>query len=197
MVLAAVEIEDDRAFCGFVSEEQTPGSEMNSDGSKENRLDPASLVLRTPEGLPYIPNLNDIALDPRYTRCLGLVLVRGIDTSNQELQVITPIPIQEIEKVKQCGRAIILVHGKFDPPTWAYTEDLYERSDQETSFEKDVEVIDSDTSEDDSDAEPERVENARDVIETPWVEVLTGNEKRPVGSKVWRVRRDLGRNTGA
>ncbi|KAK4166551.1 hypothetical protein QBC43DRAFT_256997 [Cladorrhinum sp. PSN259] len=30
--------------------------------------------------------------------------------------------------------------------------------------------------------------------EVPWVQVLRGSEKRSVGSKVWRVRRDLGRS---
>ncbi|KAL2117466.1 hypothetical protein VTJ04DRAFT_7126 [Mycothermus thermophilus] len=35
---------------------------------------------------------------------------------------------------------------------------------------------------------------AAQQLEVPWVEVLHGNQKRAVGSKVWRVRRDLGRS---
>ncbi|KAK4031211.1 hypothetical protein C8A01DRAFT_42310, partial [Parachaetomium inaequale] len=30
--------------------------------------------------------------------------------------------------------------------------------------------------------------------EVPWVEMLHGSQRRAAGSKVWRVRRDLGRN---
>ncbi|EAQ83270.1 hypothetical protein CHGG_09674 [Chaetomium globosum CBS 148.51] len=34
----------------------------------------------------------------------------------------------------------------------------------------------------------------RMVGEVPWVEMLHGSQRRAVGSKVWRVRRDLGKN---
>lgn len=196
MVLAAVEIEDPRAFRGMSASksiERAASYEMDTgDASRTTK----PLVSRTPEGLPFIPNPNDVALDPRHARSIGLVLIRGIDKASQKLQIITKIPHHKIEEIRSLGRDIVLVHGKFDAPSWAYTEDLYERSGQEESLEKGVELVDEDTSEDDSDAEPQRVDEARDATAIPWVEVLKGNQKRPVGSRVWRVRRDLGRATG-
>jgi polynucleotide 5'-hydroxyl-kinase GRC3/NOL9 len=38
---------------------------------------------------------------------------------------------------------------------------------------------------------PEGAQGRR--MEVPWVEMLHGSQKRAAGSKVWRVRRDLGR----
>lgn len=195
MVLAAVEIENPMAFnnmghagTGVVADRPTTDAGNSS---------PRPIVSRTPEGLPFIPNTKDIALDPRSSHTIGLVLVRGIDVAAQTLQIITPISQKTIEQAKAANRDIVLVHGKFDTPNWAYTEDLYERSAQDEAPDTDgPEVMDEDTSEDDSEAEPERVDNARDVTAIPWVEVLKGNEKRPVGSRVWRVRRDLGRSAG-
>lgn len=192
MVLAAVEIEDRRAFRDLIDTSSQPGdapytlTDVNGSYS--------------PEGLPMIPNANDIALDPRYSRTIGLVLIRGIDVARKRLQVITPIAQRSIEELKSHSHQLVLVHGKFDAPTWAFTEDLYARAgkqqQQQSQPAKDVEVTDEDTSEDDSDVEPENAKGVGDVATVPWVEMLKGNQKRPVGSRVWRVRRDLGRNTG-
>lgn len=168
MVLAAVEIEDQRAYRGLLL-----------DGQQQPRVE------RTPEGIPFMPNHEDVTLSPEYSRILGLVLIRGIDVVNQQLQLLTPMPMDRIRSAKRQSRDIVLVHGKFDAPNWAYTEDLYVKSS---------EIQQDDTSEDDSDMEPENMKEASDMSAVPWVEVLKGNEKRPVGSKVWRVRRDLGRN---
>ncbi|UNI17872.1 Polynucleotide 5'-hydroxyl-kinase grc3, variant 2 [Purpureocillium takamizusanense] len=144
----------------------------------------------TPEGIPFIPNPNDVALDPRHSRTIGLVLVRGVDAGRKTMQVLTPMPLQSIARARAHGHDIVLVHGKFDAPTWAYTEHLHERDLGEAIAE--LEVTDEDTSEDSS----EETDLSVDVEEAvPWVEVLKGNQKRPVGSRVWRVRRDLGRAT--
>lgn len=176
-VLAAVEIEDYKAYRGLCD----PGS--TSPG-----------VSRTPEGIPFIQNPDDSTLDPRYSQTIGLVLVRGIDVDKQSFQLITPIPLQRVQNIRKAWRHIVLVNGKFDTPNWAYTEDLYQRSADEEVGTRALEVEQQDTSDDDSDMEPENVEEASDMTAVPWVEVLKGHEKRPVGSKVWRVRRDLGRN---
>ncbi len=193
MVLAAVEIEDSRAFRDLID------TSSPSDDAPYTLADIKGNY--SPEGLPMIPNANDIALDPRYSRTIGLVLIRGIDVARKKLQVITPITQSNIEELRTQGHQLVLVHGKFDAPTWVYTEDLYARAgkqqqQQQSQATKDVEVTDEDTSEDDSEVEPENVKGVGDVAAVPWVEVLKGNQKRPVGSRVWRVRRDLGRNTG-
>ncbi|KAM0209669.1 hypothetical protein ACHAQD_011089 [Fusarium lateritium] len=195
LVLAAVEIEDAQAFSGFMSEK--PLTEALSDSTKpsvedEHRI--SHLISTSPEAIPFIPYYNDATLDPRYSRTMGLVLLRGIDTKSKTLQLITPIPLQEFKDVKSQGRNIVLLHGKFDAPSWAYTEDLYERAGTDEGNDAVLEVTDEDTEDDRSDAEPEEVERVSDLTEVPWVEVLKGSQRRPVGSRVWRVRRDLGRN---
>ena len=96
----------------------------------------------------------------------------------------------------------MLVGGRFDGVGWAYTEDLHLRAaksklgDDGAEDGDDQEILDD--VEDDTDAEAsDDVEEGADADQddgrTPWIEVLHGNQKRGVGSKVWRVRRDLGR----
>ncbi|RKL16784.1 Polynucleotide 5'-hydroxyl-kinase GRC3 [Fusarium oxysporum] len=195
LVLAAVEIEDVKAFSGFTQDQVSADT-----SSKLTKLDTASkdealqIVSTSPEGIPFIPNYNDAALDPRYSRTIGLVLLRGIDTKSHTLQLTTPIPAEEFKHIKSQGRDIVLLHGKFDTPSWAYTEDLYERAGADEGNDTILEVTDEDTDDDRSEAEPEDVDRVSDLTEVPWVEVLKGSQRRPVGSRVWRVRRDLGRN---
>jgi polynucleotide 5'-hydroxyl-kinase GRC3/NOL9 len=208
MILAAVDVEDPKAFRNIADTTQSPMDDTDKDGysSIEN------IISQTTEGLPYISNSNDITLDPRFSRTVGLVLIRGIDTATKTLQILTPIPSQSIEQIRSQGRQIVLVHGKFDAPTWAYTEDSYGRSRQEdTNADKPLEITSEDTSEDEDEEnevgdDDEEVATAADTPSDqnagsstallPWVETLRGNQKRPVGSRVWRVRRDLGRNAG-
>lgn len=213
-MLCLVETEDSKAFSRLRSE----GSEaMDVDDGNAPNLD--GLVSRTPDNIPFIPNSDARTLDPLYSQTLGLVLLRGIDAKSGNLQLLTPIPLKRIAAAKEKGRHLVLVHGKLDSPGWAYTEDLYHQSfgsgadprddtvevmDENTVEMMDgdtVEVMDEDTDSDDSDREPEDPRRAgdvsgtpcRDVSGTPWIEVLDDNAKRPVGSRVWRVRRDLGR----
>ncbi|PON30445.1 protein GRC3 [Trichoderma gamsii] len=206
MILAAVDIEDPKAFRNLADTAQSPTDGMDKDCYSAIN----SVISNTAEGLPYISNTNDITLDPRFSQTVGLVLVRGIDVATKTLHILTPIPPQRIEQIRLQGRQIVLVHGKFDAPTWAYTEDSYERTRQEdTNADKPLEITNEDTSEDededdvgDDDGEDATMgdmplgQNAGTSTALPWVEVLRGNQKRPVGSRVWRVRRDLGRNTG-
>ncbi|KAM5365445.1 hypothetical protein ACJZ2D_010980 [Fusarium nematophilum] len=194
LVLAAVEIEDMRAFSGFTQETPAVEALYSRETEVDSKVNRIPLVSTSPEGLPFIPNHNDAALDPRFSRTIGLVLLRGIDTKAKTLQLITPIPLGEFKSIRSRGRHIVLLHGKFDAPSWAYTEDLYERAGTEDGVEDMLQVTDEDTEDDRSDAEPEEPEKVSDLTEVPWVEVLKGSEKRPVGSRVWRVRRDLGRS---
>ncbi|KAI3537018.1 hypothetical protein CABS01_05072 [Colletotrichum abscissum] len=199
-ILCLVETEDVRAFTRLARESidssavTSSADVMDVDGVA---LDLEAIIARTPEGIPYIPNTDAQTLDPRYAQTLGQVLLRGIDTKTGALQILTPIPLQRIEAAKAAGHHLLLVHGKLDSPGWAYSEDLYYQSfngsDVDNSKYDTVEVMDEDTESDKSDEEPENLELAGDISDTPWIEVLQGHEKRPVGSRVWRVRRDLGR----
>ncbi|PTB77497.1 hypothetical protein M440DRAFT_1400415 [Trichoderma longibrachiatum ATCC 18648] len=210
MVLAAVDVEGSKAFRTLVNTAASPDEDEYSAVE--------GMISRTAEGLPYVPNPNDIALDPRFSRTIGLVLIRGIDTTTKTLQILTPIPLQTIEQIRSQGRRIVLVHGKFDAPTWAYTEDLYQRSQQgDAGAGRALGIAgeDANDEEDDDDDDEDEVVVASNEEEAaaeetdapldpsagsstalPWVEVLRGSQKRPVGSRVWRVRRDLGRNFG-
>ncbi|KAF4334411.1 polynucleotide 5 hydroxyl-kinase grc3 [Fusarium beomiforme] len=195
LVLAAIEIEDTKAFCGFTQDQTSDDAAsdlMKVDVGKKGGM--TQFVLTSPEGIPFIPNYHDAALDPRYSRTIGLVLLRGIDTKSKTLQLVTPIPAEEFIRIKARGRDVVLLHGKFDAPSWAYTEELYERAGADEVNDTILEVTDEDTEVDRSEAEPEEVDRVSDLTEVPWVEVLKGSQRRPVGSRVWRVRRDLGRN---
>ncbi|KAF4126054.1 polynucleotide 5'-hydroxyl-kinase GRC3/NOL9 [Geosmithia morbida] len=198
MVLALVEVEDAKAYRNLLLE---PG-----------RPTPVPQVASSPEGIPLLRSPGYAVLDPKHSRAVGLVLIRGIDKARRELHLVTPISLEQVRGIHGRGRDLVLVHGKFDVPKWSYTEDLHYRSDgggvsasasasaattSTTTGEKTADGVEEqieDTSEDDSDMEPENAREANDVAAASWVEVLTGNEKRPVGSKVWRVRRDLGRH---
>ncbi|KAF5704158.1 polynucleotide 5 hydroxyl-kinase GRC3 [Fusarium globosum] len=165
LVLAAVEIEDMKAFSGFIQDQVSADT-----SSKLLKLDATSkdealqIVSTSPEGIPFIPNYNDAALDPRYSRTIGLVLLRGIDTKSHTLQLTTPIPAEEFKHIKSQGRDIVLLHGKFDTPSWAYTEDLYERAGTDEGNDTILEVTDEDTDDDRSEAEPEDVDRIGDAI---------------------------------
>ena len=164
MVLAVVVIESKEAFRGLITAD---------DG-----------VSRTPEGIPFIPNPEDISLDPRLSRSLGLILVRSVDTKNKFLNILTPIQLKDIENTASLKQSLVLVRGKFDTPTWAYTEDLYRNENQVSN--KDGKKQHSDESEGTGKQNPNNPVH-------PWVEVLKPNQGRAKGSKVWRVRRDLGK----
>ncbi|KAM3515809.1 hypothetical protein MY11210_000580 [Beauveria gryllotalpidicola] len=213
MVVAVVEIEDVEAFRniidGYDPESRQPDAAVKISASKAQIEDSIAGKtttkdeLRTvvsPEGLPMISNANDATLDPRYCQAIGLALVRGIDTVSKTLQLISPITESQIQSARSQGHDIILVHGKFDAPTWAYAEDFfYQRGTASLGSQteqRDLDVTYEGTHEDDLDAELEDAEDVKSVPAVPWLEILQGNQKRPVGSGVWRVRRDLGRNTG-
>ncbi|GAB0138062.1 hypothetical protein EsDP_00006309 [Epichloe bromicola] len=191
-VLAIVEIEESKAF------QEIDKTMSTFQGEAEEDVE----ICRTPEGLPFIVNPTDGTLDPRHSHTIGLALIRAVDTKNKSLQVITPLPTATLERIRSQGRNIVLVHGNFDSPHWAYTEDLYERAEQDDAADKDLDLSDGETSDDETEAEA--VDCAAqagrgytsDSSTVPWIETLSGNQKRPVGSRVWRVRRDLGRNNG-
>ena len=157
MLLGLVKVEDARAF---------------------RDLDLQKIVEAGESKIPLINNPAARTLDPKFSRLLGLVLIRGVDTERKELQMLGPAGLGDLVKDAK-GEELVLVAGKFDTPTWAYSEELYRKAWNEGQDED----VDSD--------EEGRGENAD---EYPWVEMLYGSEKRGVGAKVWRVRRDLGRN---
>ncbi|ROV93523.1 hypothetical protein VSDG_06825 [Cytospora chrysosperma] len=177
-VLAVVEVEDRSGAFRLGQGGDDDDVEGTAGAHQAQSLE--GLTRRTPEHIPYVRR--SAPLDPRHSRCLGLALVRGVDTGKKMLALSTPIPPGRLD-----GREIVLVSGKFDSPTWAYTEDHYYRVSQGEG--KDLE---KDADEDDV---PDGVDGGQSKV-IPWTERLHGSQKRAIGSKVWRVRRDLGRNSG-
>ncbi|KAI0116231.1 hypothetical protein F4776DRAFT_315837 [Hypoxylon sp. NC0597] len=201
-ILAVVGVESAKAFrhsseCAELLHDVAADT-MDIDGNEDESASSSfsslaeKIISTTPEGIPFIDTANATTLDPRYSHSLGLVLIRGIDTENGVLQLLTPLSAEAIEDVTSKGGEIVLVSGKFDTPSWAYTEEFYYRAHDEVDDGADL-----DESMDDADDDPnvgnEDFAEAIDATQVPWVEVLHGNQKRGVGAKVWRVRRDLGR----
>lgn len=157
MVLGLVKVEDVKAF---------------------RDLDLQNIVEAGESKIPLINNPAARTLDPKFSRLLGLVLIRGVDADRKELQMLGPAGFGEMVKDAK-GEELVLVAGKFDTPTWAYSEELYRKAWTEGQ---------------DGDADSDEDGEGENEDEYPWVEMLHGSEKRGVGAKVWRVRRDLGRN---
>ncbi|TKA77456.1 hypothetical protein B0A55_04765 [Friedmanniomyces simplex] len=85
-----------------------------------------ALIKRTKDGLPYIPSTSSgvsAPLDPRFSSCVGLALVRAIDTRRKTLQLVTPLCESQIASLMD--QPIALVRGSFDAPEWAYLEGLH------------------------------------------------------------------------
>ncbi|KAL2072208.1 hypothetical protein VTL71DRAFT_11551 [Oculimacula yallundae] len=184
-----------------------------TDHSHEPRRFEDPRILLTPkEQIPYFNPANDITLDPRYSHSIGIALVRGIDVRRRRIQLLTPVSKRVIEEAGETGKKIVLVSGKLDTPGWAYTEEL----NMKISLEKGAEKMggelagggEDDMDLDEGDLDDEDVEDVGDVDarvrdrqrnagdgfqDAPWVERLDGSKGRGVGSRVWRVRRDLGR----
>ncbi|KAM7204285.1 hypothetical protein V8F20_003698 [Naviculisporaceae sp. PSN 640] len=180
MILALVRIENNAAFRDL----------LGSPPSYDN-------VSWTEEGIPIINNPLGRTLDPRYSRALGLVLVRGLDVSRGELQLLTPLPIADLVPRGETETGLVLVAGKFDTPTWAYAEDLYWRTSTEEGLGEEEDDDDDDKAEGGYDAKGPLSQGLKAGPSTqtvPWVELHHGSQKRSVGSRVWRVRRDLGRS---
>ena len=221
-LLAVVVIDEMAAIPGWKAEEQDSVDEDEVSESVGKRqfnmatdaeiraVDPDSLlpqylqrplIVRTPvEDMPYFNPANAISLDPKYSHCIGLALVRGIDGVRRQLQVLTPIPPSVIEEVNEEGKVIVLVSGKFDTPGWAYTEELVQRSITEKASKEEIEDMDVDEEEEDTDGSNQETHvnvRGRSLGEgfqnAPWIEALEGSQGRGAGARVWRVRRDLGK----
>jgi len=216
-VVSIVEIESREAFRSFRAPrpEVQDDDAMALDGDDENSSDDQDtpnaeaagidpeLIVASPEGIPLLRNPDGKTLDSKHSQFVGTALIRGIDVTRGELQLLCPLAVNTVDRIIRNGRELVLVAGKLDPPTWAYTEDLYYRADEASAAKSDagaddsVEVTDEDTDDDKSDVQEEQLAEPAGRSGIPWVETLYGSEKRAVGSRVWRVRRDLGKGGNA
>ncbi|KAK3656250.1 Polynucleotide 5'-hydroxyl-kinase grc3 [Elasticomyces elasticus] len=88
------------------------------------------LIERTQNGLPYMPTSSagaSVPLEPRHSECVGVALVRAIDSQSKTLQLVTPL--SESQMAALMDQPIAIVRGSFDAPEWAYLEDVYSGGD--------------------------------------------------------------------
>jgi polynucleotide 5'-hydroxyl-kinase GRC3/NOL9 len=153
------------------------------------------LIILTPEGIPYFNPANAICLDPRNSHSLGLALIRGIDIKGQRLQVLTPISPKLLVDVEKAGKSVVLISGKLDTPGWAYMEDLTQKmATRKAATAQGDEDDDMESIGDEEDISRRHSYGSEEVVrDAPWIEKLEGSHGRGIGSRTWRVRRDLGK----
>ena len=143
----------------------------------------------THENLPYLDHIyltgDGQLASPRFSRTLGLALVRGIDVENQSLHLLTPIPKQTILDIQsetaEGHPRIILVLGSLDAPGWAYQEDLQLAALSESRRKRDQsQTLDEDIF---------REELSDGHGEVPWVKPLNSGELPGSHGRKRRLRR--------
>jgi polynucleotide 5'-hydroxyl-kinase GRC3/NOL9 len=174
---------------------------FDQDSLRSQQLE-TPLIVHTPEEeIPYFNPVNAISLDPRYSHSIGLALIRGIDVARQRLQILTAIAPNIIEEINEAGKSIVLISGKLDTPGWAYIEELTQKTALDKAARKNGTAStgndDGVSSDNDADVGID-VDEGRSLYDAfqnaPWIEKLEGSQGRGIGARVWRVRRDLGKN---
>jgi polynucleotide 5'-hydroxyl-kinase GRC3/NOL9 len=124
------------------------------------------------DNIPYFlagPKGYTTPFDPKKSSVVGVALIRGIDSTDQTLQILTPIPAQKIAEIAH--ERLVLAFGALDCPGWAYTEDMYYNEGAKDKGKK----------------------QASSVEITPWVEEAGDDEGRNKLSgpamQAWKTRR--------
>ena len=150
-------------------------------------------IKRTTSNLPYISSTTSSGatirpLSPKYSRCIGQALIRGIDSHNHALHLITPIPSSRLQDLHRQKMRIVLVRGKLDPPTWAYQEEMHLMRSRMTG---------SASSNHDEESKAFERQMMREWAEgVPWASVREPSFQGRGGGKraswrPWRARRDI------
>jgi polynucleotide 5'-hydroxyl-kinase GRC3/NOL9 len=165
-------------------------------------------VSRTPtEGLPYlfVGSGSNNPLDPKASRCLGLALVRSIDVSSQQLELVTPVAASAIRDALQQGHGIVLVRGQLDNPNWAISEDYYAARAAEKRHRESVEKLKKNAASGDKEddlLEPGRQarvsailrDRIRRASNVPWMTVIEdySSQQREAAQRektLWKLRK--------
>ena len=145
-------------------------------------------------------------MDPKASNCLGLALVRSIDTSSRKLELSTPIPSSHLEKAIEQGHGIVLVRGQLDNPNWAISEEYYaaraaeRRYQQSTSGPRKAGDSDIEQAHELDPAEHNRTlallrERVRRASNVPWMTVVEDNSRyqREAAARreksLWKLRK--------
>ncbi|KAJ5103745.1 Pre-mRNA cleavage complex II Clp1 [Penicillium argentinense] len=202
-IVAVVEVESPRAFLGSSSsaerlsrEDEQYGTGADDDvemGSNESATKGtlASIedgsVIRTPENLPYLfAGFGSCTpLDPKSSNCLGLALVRSVDTASQKLELSTPISSSRLYNAIEQGHRIVLVRGQLDNPNWAISEEYHAARAAERQYQQSVSRLrknEDSLSGDDLVKHNQTMAVLRERIRragnVPWMTVVEDNSRR-------------------
>ncbi|MCJ1385179.1 Polynucleotide 5'-hydroxyl-kinase grc3 [Xylographa soralifera] len=179
------------------AEQRTPASTLppTNPHAPTTPHQPKPSIRRSKEGIPHLFSGHgfNIPLDPSKTRCIGQVLIRGIDTRFHALQAITPMPAATFSRSREQGTKIVLVRGRLDMPTWAYEEECIEAlaaQDERARWRKRRAAGEVQDSEEYSGGSEEEAEFDVEAWaeRQPWVSIAPKERHRR--ERVGRARRD-------
>ncbi|EKV06892.1 RNA processing protein Grc3, putative [Penicillium digitatum] len=216
-IVGVVAVESPKAIMRGIATPEPPNNEYHEDTDMDSAnpdtgnpadLSIADSIVRTSEGLPYlfVGSGSCTPLDPKSSNCLGLALVRSIDTSSRKLELSTPIPSSHLENAIEHGHGIVLVRGQLDNPNWAISEEYYaaraaeRRYQQSTSGLRKPGDSGSDQAHELDPAEHNRTlallrERVRRASNVPWMTVVEDNSRhqREVAARreksLWKLRK--------
>ena len=145
---------------------------------QETEISTQASILRTATGIPYLPSSNHTSsnLSPDRSFSLGQALIRGIDSDNKTIHLLTPIPSSALQAH---APNIILVRGSLDTPTWAYREEAELEDGRRRVRDRKANACEGF---DEGGRRPW-------AEKQPWAGVVDGHRKS--SGKVRRVRRDI------
>ncbi|KAJ6138559.1 hypothetical protein N7471_005045 [Penicillium samsonianum] len=216
-IVGVVAVESPKAIMSGMATSEPPNDEdhedIDMDSTNPGAGNPADIsiadsIVRTSEDLPYlfVGSGSCTPLDPKASNCLGLALVRSIDTSSRKLELSTPIPSSHLEKAIEQGHGIVLVRGQLDNPNWAISEEYYaaraaeRRYQQSTSGPRKAGDSGSEQAHELDPAEHSRTlallrERVRRASNVPWMTVVEDNSRhqREVAARreksLWKLRK--------
>ncbi|KAJ5601766.1 Pre-mRNA cleavage complex II Clp1 [Penicillium lagena] len=149
----------------------------------------ADSIVRTPrEDLPHLLTGSGSCtpLDPKTSHCLGLALIRSIDTESHKIELSTPIPPSQLCESMEQGKNIVLVRGQLDNPNWAISEEYHAARAAERRYQQSVSRSSNENSLTET-IDPQKEHNQtlallrgriRRASNVPWMTVVEGNSRR-------------------
>ncbi|KAF3386835.1 Polynucleotide 5'-hydroxyl-kinase grc3 [Penicillium rolfsii] len=158
-------------------------SEQQGNGAVSGSL--ADSVFRTPEeDLPYlcVGAGTSVPLNPSASNCLGLALIRSVNTESHQLELSTPIPPSRLQEAIEQGHELVLVRGPLDNPNWAVSEEYYATRATERRYQKSIAREKKVNDSENGDKQKATLAVLRDRIRrasnVPWMTVVEDNSRR-------------------
>ncbi|KAJ5735157.1 uncharacterized protein N7483_000282 [Penicillium malachiteum] len=159
-------------------------------------------IIRTPEALPYLftGSGSCTPLNPNASNCLGLALIRSVNTTTRKIELSTPIPSSQLRDATEKGHHLVLVRGQLDNPNWAVSEEYYAARAAERRYQERIaRARKSGGSSGDEDQHARTLSLLRDRIRSashvPWMNVVEDNsrQQREAAARreksLWKLRK--------